>query len=175
MFADNQVSILVIVQSYYARFLVVAVLWRELVQMISVHNCIALHLVVVFFVLEVVHWWPSSSDVIVGLKSSWDNWNLILSLDFDLVGIDLTAGSTGNIHLWLTEIFFSDSIDSIHGTWLEMWIWAVSENADMLFKFLDFGLIHSYLSLLWLSILDDRLQIFVKDFILISLSFDIGL
>jgi len=100
---------------------------------------------------------------------------LILSLDVDLVGIYLGAGSTDDIQLRLAEVLFRDSIDSVHRTCLEMWIWAVSKDTDMLFEFLNFGLIHSYLSFLRLSILNDRLQIFVKDFVLISLSFDITL
>lgn len=50
MFANNQVSILVIVQSHYALNLV-AILRRELVQLISVHNRIALDLVDILFVV----------------------------------------------------------------------------------------------------------------------------
>ena len=98
---------------------------------------------------------------------------IVLTLDFDLVGSS-SAGSTGDVHVGLSaEVFFCDGVDSVHRTSLEMWIWAVCEDTDMLLKFFDFGLIHSYLSLLRLSVLNHSLKILVKNFILISLCFDI--
>lgn len=171
MFANNQVSILVIVQSDYARFLSL-ILGRKLVQIVRIYNRIALHLVVIFFVLEMVHW-GTASDVIVGLKSSRDQWYLILTLDFDLFRICL-RDFTGYL-IRLQKVLLGDSIDGIQRACLEMWIGAVGKNTDVLFELLDFGLIHSYLSFLRLSILNNLLQVFVKNFILVSLCFDITL
>lgn len=98
---------------------------------------------------------------------------MILTLDFDLFRICLRDFAGYLIRL--QKVLLGDSIDGIQRACLELWIGAVGENTDVLFELLDFGLIHSYLSLLRLSVLNDLLQIFVKNLILVSLCFDITL